>query len=458
MSVLAIDQGTSATKAVVWSDAGLLSEVDVPVTGLTFSGDAVEQDPEAVWESIVAAGRKALDAAGVPVRAVAIGNQGETVLAWDRSTGRALGPAVSWQDRRASVITDALTPEQARMLEETTGLPVDPYFAAPKMAWVRRHLPDTLGADVVVTTLDVFLNHRLCGAFTTDAATASRTQLLDPRRLTWSEEALAAYDLPTDRLPHVAACDEVLGSTTAFGGTVTVAGAIVDQQAALYAQGCTEPGAAKCTYGTGAFLLANVGSWHGASRSGLATSIAWAMADGTVDACVDGQVYSAGSGVTWLQRVGLIPSPDRIDAMAASVPDTAGVRFEPAFAGRGAPHWEPGARAEITGLSLSTRPEHIVRAFVQGLADEVSDLARAVEGDLGSTLSALRVDGGLTRSEVLMQLQADALGIPVEVYPHTCATALGIAALALRALDGPAAADAIVHGWQPSRVYEPSAT
>ena len=455
MSVLAIDQGTSATKAVVWSDAGLLSEVDVPVAGLTFSGDAVEQDPDAVWDSIVAAGRQALDAAGLPVRAVAIGNQGETVLAWDRRTGRALGRAVSWQDRRASVVTDALAPEQARMLQETTGLPVDPYFAAPKMAWVLRHLPDDAGSDVVVTTLDVFLTHRLCGAFTTDAATASRTQLLDPRRLAWSDDALDAYGLPTDGLPEIAPCDAVLGTTTAFGGTLTVAGAIVDQQAALYAQGCTVPGAAKCTYGTGAFLLANTGPWHGASRSGLATSLAWAMADGTVDTCVDGQVYSAGSGASWLQRVGLLPSPDRIDAMATAVPDTAGVRFDPAFAGRGAPHWEPGARAEITGLSLSTRPEHIVRAFVQGLADEVAALARAAEDDLGSPLSALRVDGGLTRSDVLMQLQADALGIPVEVYPHTCATALGIAALALRALDGPDAAEAIVHGWQPSRTYEP---
>ena len=456
MSILAIDQGTSATKAVVWSEQGIAAEIDVPVHGLTHQGDAIEQDPEALWESIVTAGRQAVDSQDSAIRAVAIGNQGETVLAWDRSTGQALGPALSWQDRRSATVTSGISPADADALLRMTGLPVDPYFAAPKMAWLQRSLDLPAGGDVVVTTIDAWVNYRLAGAYATDLSTASRTQLLDGESLTWSSRAAEIYGLPLATFPDLVPCDATLGTTTAFGSPVPVAGAMVDQQAALLAEGCTEPGSAKCTYGTGIFLLANIGRAHVPSTAGLATSLAWAMRDGTRASCVDGQVYSAGAAVAWLQRAGLITGPEDLDALAGAVSDTDGVRFDPSFSGRGAPHWDPSATAGITGLGLSTRREHIVRAFLEGLAAEVTSLARAVESDVGGRLTALRVDGGLTQSAVLMQLQADSLGVPVEVYPHSCATALGLVAAALRALDGAGAEEAVIHGWQPRRVFEPA--
>jgi glycerol kinase len=457
VSILAIDQGTSATKAVVWSEHGIAAEIDVPVRGLTHDGDAIEQDPEALWDSIVTAGRQAFEAAGSPVRAVAIGNQGETVLAWDRRTGLAIGPAISWQDRRSASVTSGIGAADAAFLHRITGLPVDPYFAAPKIAWLLSSLDLPPGGDIVVTTIDAWVNFRLAGAYASDLSTASRTQLLDGESLQWSDRAAGIYGLPITTFPELVPCDATLGTTTVFGSPLPVAGVMVDQQAALFAEGCTDPGSAKCTYGTGIFLLANIGREHVPSTSGLATSLAWAMRDGTRASCVDGQVYSAGAAVAWLQRTGLISGPGDLDELASAVTDTDGVRFDPSFSGRGAPHWDPAAAACITGLGLSTRREHIVRAFLEGLAAEVASLARAVESDVQGRLSALRVDGGLTQSAVLMQLQADSLGVPVEVYPHSCATALGLVAAALRALDGAGAEDAVIRGWQPRRVFEPAA-
>lgn len=451
-AILAIDQGTSATKAIVWRD-GILSEVDVPVSGESRIGDSVEQDPDAVWASIVTAGRQALEAAGIGVDAVALGNQGETVVAWRPATGEALGPAVSWQDRRAVTVTDALAGPTRDRLTALTGLPVDAYFAAPKMALLRRSAD--LPRDATITTLDAFLIHQLSGAFVTDLATASRTQLLDPHALGWSPEAADAYGLTGLDLPEVVPCDATVGTTTAFGPPLPVVGLTVDQQAALLAEGCVERGDAKCTYGTGAFLLANVGSDHRASTSGLATSLAWVMADGTRASCVDGQVMSAGSAVSWLQRVGILDDPGEIDVLAAEAVDSGGVVFDVAFAGRGAPRWDASARASISGLSLGTDRAHVIRAFVDGIAAAVTELAHAAAADTGAPLRALRVDGGLTRSRTLMQAQADRLGVPVEVYPHDCATALGVAALGLRGVAGPGAETAVTTGWRPIRVHEP---
>lgn len=454
MIILAIDQGTSATKAVVWCQArGILSEVDVPVRGLTFTVDCIEQDPELLIESVIKAGRATIEQSGARIDAVGLGNQGETVLAWDRATGTALTPALSWQDRRAHVITDGFSPQLRDELWSTTGLPVDPYFAAPKMTWLKRNYQ--LPTDAVISTIDAFVNYRLTGRYATDFSTASRTQLLDPRTLRWSTTACNAYEIDPDSLPELLPCDAQVGTTEVFGGSLPVVGLMVDQQAALFAEGCDVRGLAKCTYGTGAFLLANVGAAHPRSTAGLATSLAWVFADGTRASCIDGQVYSAGAGVSWLGRVGFIKDPIDLDILAMSVPDSAGVAFEPAFAGRGAPVWDPAKRAQITGLSLSTTSAHIVHAFLTGLAAEITALARAVEIDLGGPLKVLRVDGGLTNSEVLMQLQADGLGLPVEVYPHTCATALGVAAATLRGFAGPGAEAEITAGWQPSRTFHP---
>ena len=455
-TVLAIDQGTSATKAVIAGASGPLVDVDAPVAGTTYEDARVEQDPSALLDSVVQAGRAALERANAAPSAVGLGNQGETVLAWDVRTGVPLGPALSWQDRRSVVVTDAMDAGTAAALLELTGLPLDPYFAAPKMAWLRRELGD-IGPHVAITTIDAWTTFQLTGEFATDAATASRTMLLDPRTLTWSAEALAAFGLDDLPQPRVVACDATLGTTGAFGPTLPVVGAIVDQQAALLAEDCRAPGAAKCTYGTGAFLLANVGEAHVPSTTGLATSIAWAMSDGTRASCVDGQVYTVGAAVSWLQRIGLIDGPEDLDRLGSAVDTTGGVMCLPALAGVGAPVWRPDAHGVWRGLSLATTREHLVRSFCEGIAAQVAVLARAVGKDVGAPLTALRVDGGLTRSRVVMQLQADLLGVPVEVYPHVCATALGTAALALRGLEGPGAEETLVGGWTPAATFTPAA-
>ena len=453
--VLALDQGTSATKAVVADGTGPLIDIDVPVTGTTYDDPRVEQDPIALLDSVLEAGRRALDACEYPVAAVGLGNQGETVLAWDLRSGEPLGPALSWQDRRSTSVTDTMPTEVGESLLRLTGLPLDPYFAAPKMAWLRRELDGALGESAVITTIDAWTTYRLTGEFVTDAATASRTMLLDPATLDWSPEAVAAFGLEGMPLPRVVPCDAVIGTTSAFGVPLPVVGAIVDQQAALLAEDCREAGAAKCTYGTGAFLLANVGQRHLPSASGLATSIAWAMSDGTRASCVDGQVYTVGAAVSWLGRIGIIDSAADLDALGGSVDDTAGVMCLPNLAGLGAPAWLPDARGSWQGLSLATTRAHLVRAFCEGVAASIAALADAVADDISAPLTALRADGGLTRSRVVMQLQADLLGVPVEVYPHSCATALGIAALALRGLDGPGAEDALLRGWSPAATYSP---
>lgn len=462
-AVLAIDQGTSATKAVVVDARGrILAEVDHPFDGAAYAGDAVEQDPGPLLASVLAAGRAAVAAANVPITAVGLGNQGETVLAWDRRTGEALTSAISWQDRRAAVVTQRLADDESATVAEVsalTGLPLDPYFAAPKMAFLAAQVADLARRhpDMVITTIDAWVTHQLTGAYVSDAATASRTMLMDPHRLTWDESACTLFDIDPATLPHIVSCDEPVGHTTAFGAQMPVTGLIVDQQAALLAQNCREPGMAKCTYGTGAFLLANVGRGHTLSSTGLATSVAWAMSDGTQASCVDGQVYSVGAAISWLQRIGLITDPGDLDRLGMAVPDSGGVCFLPTLAGMGAPLWRPDARGSFTGLTLSTTREHLVRAFVEGIAAQVALLVDAVNQQAGARAAALRVDGGVTRSHLLMQMQADLINAPVEVYPHECATALGIAALALRGVDGPGAEEPVVSGWQPVAVYEPTA-
>ena len=465
MRVLAIDQGTSATKAVVVDvdDSGmtLLADVDVDVPGLRYDGDAVEVDAESIWVSIVDAGQVALTETTSGARAVdcvGIGNQGETVLAWRRSTGEPVTPALVWQDRRAVTVTDRLHP-WAQRLQQITGLPLDPYFAAAKFTWLAENLLDAdarRDPDVVVTTLDCWVLHRATGAFVTDAATASRTQLLDLDTARWSSEACGAFGVDSRSLPEVVTCDATIGETSAFGGSLAVTGLVVDQQAALFAQNCLVPGTSKCTYGTGAFLLANLGQTPHRSHNGLAASIAWQTSDDAVDYCIDGQVFTVGAAVSWLQRIGLIEHPADLDRLGGSVDDDSGAAFVPSLAGVGAPRWVPEARGSFLGLSLSTQREHLVRAVVVGIAAQVTMLARAMEDDLGTSLTALRVDGGLTRSSLLMQLQADLLGVPVEVYPYSCATALGVAALALRGHVGPGAESAVIAGWTPERVFEPS--
>ena len=430
MNILAIDQGTSATKALLVGPGNeILGRAEVPVATTQVGGDGVEADPEELWSSVVSAGERALAAARaaghVSVHAVALANQGETVLAWDKTSGRPLSRAIVWQDRRSAGICERLN-DQASELRRITGLPLDPYFAAPKMTWLRENVT----AGGAATTTDTWLLRRLGADYVTDASTASRTMLLDLDATRWSDRACETFGIDPESLPRVADCAGVVGETTVFGGRpLPVAGIAVDQQAALYAHGCVRAGDAKCTYGTGAFLLAATGEKAARSAAGLSASVAWRLA-GTTAYCLDGQVYTAGSALRWLTEIGVLPAPADLDAVAGAVPDSGGVTFVPALAGLGAPHWAPHAKGQLAGLTMATGKGHIARAVAEGIAASVAVLAGAVAADLGAPLTALRVDGGLTRSRVLLQAQADLLQLPVLASRTPDATALGVAALA----------------------------
>jgi glycerol kinase len=435
VNILALDQGTSATKAlVVRADGTIAAMAERPVRSDSPEPGHVEIDPAELLASVLDAGRAALEEAGEPVGGVALANQGETVLAWDRATGRPLSRCLVWQDRRAVEVCDRLR-EHAVRLTELTGLTLDPYFSAPKMRWLRDHVTK----EGVVTTTDTWLLHRLTGEFVTDTATASRSLLLDLAERRWSDEAWEIFGLDEER-PRLVRSDEVIGTTKAFGGERPVAGGIVDQSAALWAQRCREAGDVKCTYGSGAFLVANCGDRPAHSSAGLATSVAWTLADGP-RWCLDGQVYTAGTALGWLRDVGLLEGAEDLDRLGGTVEDTAGVVFVPALAGLAAPYWEPEATGAFLGLNLAATRAHLARAVCEGITAQVADLATAAVTDLGRPITRLRVDGGLTRSRLLLQLQADLLQCPVEVFASPHATALGAADLASRALGGPGLPD-----------------
>jgi glycerol kinase len=447
VTVLAIDQGTSGTKAIVVDPAdGLVGLAEVPVHPRYLSGGGVEQDPDELLESVLSAGRAAVAQAGRPIDVVSLANQGETVLAWDPATGRPLTQAIVWQDRRAEGLCAELG-GQSEAIAGRTGLVLDPYFSAPKMAWLRRNV-ETGG---VVTTSDVWLLHRLTGQFVTDATTASRSLLVELGGRDFDNELLSLFGLAGEQLPRIVGNDEIVGTTSAFGGDIPVGGVVVDQQAALLAEGCLQPGMAKCTFGTGAFLLSNCGSEPVRSSSGLTTSVAWRIG-GADTFCVDGQVYTAASAVRWLSSLGIIAGAEELDTVAAD--DSDGVLCVPALAGLAAPWWQSGATATLSGMTLATGRGHLVLAVLQGIAAQIAELVTAIGTDTRAPLTRLRADGGLTQSAVLMQACADILQVPVDVYPSAHATALGAAALARLSLDpGQALAD-VVGTWSAAATFE----
>jgi glycerol kinase len=449
MTVLAIDQGTSGTKAIVVDpEHGVCGVAEVPVHPRYLEGGGVEQDPAELLDSVLTAGRDAVARAGRRIDAVSLANQGETVLAWDRATGQPLTQAIVWQDRRAEALCTEMA-EHADEFAARTGLVLDPYFSAPKMAWLRRNV-ETAG---VVTTSDTWLLHQLTGEFVTDATTASRSLVTDLGATGWSRELLALFGLENEVMPDIVANDVLIGTTSAFGAEVPVGGLVVDQQAALLAESCFEAGMAKCTFGTGAFLLANTGSTAVRSRSGLTTSVAWRVA-GEDTFCVDGQVYTAASAVRWLASLGVISGAEELDVVAAS--DARGVLCVPALAGLAAPWWESSATATISGMTLSTDRGHLALALLQGIAAQIGELVSAIQADTTTQLNRLRADGGLTQSRVLMQAVADVLQVPVDVYPSPHATALGAAALADLSLNPAKGIRGVVPDWTPASSYEPT--
>jgi glycerol kinase len=448
MAVLAIDQGTSGTKAVVVGDDGAVRGIaEQPVRPTYLPGGRVEQDPSQLLTSVLDAGRRAVAAAGHPVSAVSVANQGETVLAWDPDTGAPLSTALVWQDRRAEALCRSKSHAKA-WVAQRTGLVLDPYFSAPKMAWLRANAT----ASGVVTTTDTWIVHHLTGAFVTDASTASRSLLTDLDTLTWDAELLELFDLAGERLPDIVANDAVVGSTDAFGADAAVGGLIVDQPAALLAQRCLAPGTAKCTFGTGVFLLANVGTKPVRPSTGLTCSSAWTLRDAS-SYCVDGQAYTAASAIRWITDLGLIAAPTDLDVMAAD--DAGGALFVPALAGLAAPWWRPDATASFTGMTLSTTRAELITAVIEGLAAQTAELVSAVEGDLSAPLTTLRVDGGLTRCARLMQATADLTQLPIEVYPSAHATALGAAACARLATNPNLTINEAVPAWTPATTYQP---
>ena len=447
VAILALDQGTSGSKAIVVDEARVHAVVENPIYPDYLSGGGVEQDPLALYNSLIDAGKEAVQKAGVKIDGVSLANQGETILAWDPDTGEPLTKCVVWQDRRAESIVERLR-EHADFVHDKTGLVLDCYFTAPKMVWLRENMTQ----KGVVTTTDTWIIYKLTKEFVTDVSTASRSLLLDVDTVSWSPELLKIFGLENEKMPKVVACDEIVGTTKEFGEELPVGGLIVDQQAALYAQKCFHRGEGKCTYGTGAFILVNMGTKAPRFDNGLTTSVAWKLR-GEVNYCSDGQVYTAASAVRWMQELGIINDPRDMDKIASDSP--AGVLCAPSFAGLAAPWWKPEAGAFITGMKLSTGKAEIVRAVLDGIACQIAELADLTHGELGSSLSSLRVDGGLTNCKTLMRSQANMLHAPIETYPSAHATALGTAACMRLALNPELSIEEGPFDWQPEAVYKP---
>lgn len=448
MILLAIDQGTSGTKAVVVDgDDSILSMAEVSLRPDYRPGGIVEQNPNELIDSVLTSAKQAVKNAGVPIDGVTLTNQGETVLAWNPDTGEAISPLIVWQDGRAQGVCDQRKQFEA-MIAERTGLVLDPYFSAPKLTWLRENFTN----DGVISTSDAWILHRLTGEFVSDVSTASRSLVTNLDSLDYDSELLEIFGLSNERMPKIVANDEIVGTTSLFGAEVPVGGLVVDQQAALLAESCLSAGEAKCTFGTGAFLLANLGQAPTRSTHGLTVSGAWRVR-GKTSYCSDGQVFTAASAVRWMQDIGLISSPSDIDEIASD--DAHGVVAVPALAGLAAPWWKSEATASIEGMTLGSTRADLVTAVIQGLAAQVAELGDLVAADLGNPLTRLRVDGGLTRSAKFMQSVADLMQVPIDIYPSAHATPLGAIALARMAFDSNLKLTDSIVKWEPSGTFEP---
>jgi len=440
--VLALDQGTTSSRAILFDETGRARAVAQRELTQHYPRPGwVEHDPMEIWASQEAVAAEALERAGVGARAVAalgITNQRETTVLWDRRDGRPLANAVVWQDRRtAGLCEDWRRAGHEPMVRHRTGLVIDAYFSASKVAWLLENVPDArrlaAAGHLAFGTIDTWLLWQLTGGtlHATDAGNASRTMLFDIRRGAWDADLLAMAGAPASLLPGVCASSGVLGEV--HHGPLrgmAIAGVAGDQQAALFGQLCLAPGLAKCTYGTGCFHLQNVGSRPVASRHRLLTTIAWRI-DGSTTYALEGSVFVGGAVVQWLRDgLGVIASSAEVEALAASVPDAGGVVFVPAFTGLGAPHWDPHARGAILGLTRGTTAAHLARAALESIAFQVADLVDAMRADAPVPGNELRVDGGAAANRLLLQFQADLLGIPVVRPAVTETTALGAAYLA----------------------------
>ena len=469
--VLALDQGTSSSRAILFDQSGRIAAMGQEPLGSTYPEPGwVEQDPDAIWTSVLGAMRSCLDEAGIPlagVAAIGIANQRETTILWDRDTGRAVHPAISWQCRRTAPLCDALRAEGAEpFVRERTGLLLDPYFSATKIAWILDQVPglraQAEAGRVAFGTVDSWLIYRLTGGrrHVTDASNASRTLLYNIREGEWDAELLKLFRVPEAMLPLVVPTSGVAAATdtAVLGHGVSVAGVAGDQQAALFGQACFSPGTAKNTYGTGSFLLMNTGSIAVPSRHGLVTTVAWQVGSDLTYA-LEGSVFVTGAAMQWLRDgIGILDRVEDSEDLARSVPDTGAVYLVPAFTGLGAPYWDSHARGLLVGITRGTGRAHIVRAALEAMAYQSRDVLDAMVSDSGQALSSLRVDGGASRNAFLLQFQADILGLPIERSALIEATAWGAAALAGLAVglwEGPEAVSAL---WPAETTVRPTST
>jgi glycerol kinase len=440
--VLALDQGTTGSAALVFDEAGAVrGAADREIAQSYPASGHVEHDPDEIFATTVAVGRDALAAAGIGARdvaAIGITNQRETTVVWERATGRPIHPAVVWQSRASAAICEAL---RARGLDalvrERTGLVIDAYFSATKVRWILDLVPGAqaraAAGELLCGTIDTWLIWKLTGGrvHATDVSNASRTMVFDIHRQRWDDELLAMLDLPRAMFAAPVPSKGVVGETDPahFGAALPIAGIAGDQQAALFGQTCFAPGEAKNTYGTGCFLLANTGATAAPARGGLLTTVAWDIGEGARFA-LEGSAFITGAGVQWLRDgLGVISAADETEALATSLAGNEGVYFVPAFTGLGAPHWDMYARGLIIGLERGTTRAHVARATLESIAYQTRDLVEAMRA-AGQPIEVLRADGGGTANRFLMQFQSDVLGIPVEVAAIRETTALGAAFLA----------------------------
>src|SRR5215469_13211241 len=479
MSVLAIDAGTTGVTALIVAADGSVTSRGYSEFSQYFPEPGwVEQAPGGIWEATLAACAAALAAHGAadPISCVGITNQRETAVAWDRSTLIAPHRAIVWQDRRtASICAELKAGGHEERVAELTGLRLDPYFTATKLTWLARHVPsvwaDVTGGTVAVGTVDSYLIARLTSGrrHVTDASNASRTLLFDINTGQWSAELCELFGVPMSALPAVVASTGVIESTDpeAFLGlSVPIAGVAGDQQAALFGQACYQPGSSKCTYGTGSFLLTNTGSRLVRSHAGLLTTVAWMDSSGSLTYALEGAIFVTGAAIQWLRDgLGVIHSASDSEELARSVDDSGGVVFVPALTGLGAPDWDPEARGAIFGLTRGVTKAHLARATLEAIAFEVRDVVDVMASEAGAEPGAgagpgaggapLRVDGGASANDLLMQIQADQLQMPVERPVVAETTGLGAAFLAGLATGVWSGPEELAATWQLDRRFDP---
>ena len=472
--VLALDQGTTSSRAILFDRVGrIMGTAQEEFPQIYPQPGWVEHDPEAIWRTQLGTARRALAAArggsveATQVAAIGITNQRETTVVWDRETGQPVHNAIVWQCRRTASMCDCLRADGwADPIRAKTGLVVDAYFSGTKLAWLLDHVPGLREkaerGQALFGTIDSFLIWRLSGGrlHVTDVSNASRTMLFNIHALDWDDDILAVLRIPRAMLPQVCPSSQVYGPTDAslLGAEVPIAGAAGDQQAALFGQTCYAAGQAKNTYGTGCFLLLNTGEQAVASEQGLLTTIAWQLADGDgVIYALEGSVFIAGAAIQWLRDgLGIIANAAETEALAGGVESSAGVYFVPAFVGLGAPYWDAYARGTIVGLTRGSDRRHLARAALEAICYQSRDLLQAMTTDSGIRLQALRADGGAAANNLLMQLQADLVGVPVQRPVVTETTALGAAYLAGLAVGYWSGLEEVAAQWQVDAEFAPA--